>query len=177
MDAFVALGPTVVADTPTVVRSAVAAATALLVGGILLTWFEGLLDRSVDAAVERPVLTIPYGAVAFGGVGFLGAFGYSQLIRVVGSGGAATVVGALVVLVWLALAGFGFAVVGTAATAVWGARDPAAGVVVGAAISGGVWLAPTVGVGLALWATVGAIGVGGPARRWIHASRSVDGEH
>lgn len=132
----------------------------------------GLFDRSVDAALERPLVAPLYGAAA-GTLGWLVvAYLFGQALRVGGGIGQAAVVlgigGALVV------AGFGFAVVGTGLTTTLGDRRPWVGSLVGAGVSALVLVALPHPAGVVGWVFVAATGLGGATRRWLHASQSVE---
>jgi hypothetical protein len=132
----------------------------------------GLLDRAVDATLERP-LTAPLYGVAASALGWLlVAYVFGQALRVGGAVGRVAVV--LGVGVALAAAGFGFAVVGAAVTTVLGDRRPWIGTLVGAGISVVVLLGLPGRVGLVGWVALAATGLGGTARRWLHASQSVE---
>jgi len=151
-----------------------AAASFLLVLGVAAAvryGRAGLLDRAVDATLERP-LTAPLYGVAASILGWLVvAYVFGQALRLGGGVGQAAVVlgvgGALVV------GGFGFVVVGAVLTTVVGDRQPWTGPLLGAALSALVLVVLPRPVGLGVWSLVAATGLGGVARRWLHASASV----
>jgi hypothetical protein len=132
----------------------------------------GLLDRAVDATLERPLVAPLYGVAATVLGWLVVAYLFGQALRVGGGVGQAAVL--LGVGGALAVGGFGFAVVGTGLTTILGDRRPWAGPLVGASVSALVIVALPRPVGLAVWAVVAATGLGGAARRWLHASRSVE---
>ena len=132
----------------------------------------GLLDRAVDATLERP-LTAPLYGVAASALGWLVvAYAFGQALRIGGAVGQAGVV--LGVGAALCAAGFGFVVVGATLMTVVGDRRPWAGSLVGAGLGALVLVALPRPVGLVVWVFVAATGLGGVARRWLHASASVE---
>ena len=142
-------------------------------GGGLLSRYGGVVDRSVEAFLERPLVAAVYGLLAYGLVGFLGTYAYSQLARVGVDVGAVSVVVGVVVL---ALTGFGFVVVGTTVTDVLGTRRPWKGLVVGGVLSAVGWLLLPLIAAVVAWTVLAAVGIGGPARKWVHADRSIESE-
>lgn len=169
-----AIDPSAIVDAPVAVRAAGSFVLVLLFGGALLYLAEEFVDRSVDASMESPLKSVGYGMVAQGIVVFFGVYAISQVGRI--SGSAVEVVGVALAVFVLALAGLGFTVVGARLTEIAGERRLRPGVVVGATISAVVWLAPSFVLGLLAWTFVAAVGVGGPTKRWLHASKSVDVE-
>jgi len=132
----------------------------------------GLLDRAVDATLERP-LTAPLYGVAASALGWLVvAYAFGQALRIGGAVGQAGVV--LGVGAALCAAGFGFVVVGATLMTVVGDRRPWAGPLVGAGLGALVLVALPRPAGLVVWVFVAATGLGGVARRWLHASASVE---
>jgi len=152
-----------------------AVASILLVLGVTAAvryWRAGLFARAVDATLERPLVAPLYG-VAASVLGWLVvAYAFGQALRIGGVVGRAAV--AVGVGGALAVGGFGFAVAGAAVTTVLGDRRPWAGALVGAGVSALVLLALPGRLGLVVWAFVAATGLGGAARRWLHASASVE---
>lgn len=146
----------------------------LLSGGGLLYLAEEFVDRSVDASMESPLKSVGYGMLAQGSVVFFGVYAVSQFARV--SGSAVEVVGVALAVFVLVLAGLGFTVVGARLTEFAGERRLGLGAVVGATVSAVAWLAPSFVLGLLAWTLVAAVGVGGPTRRWLFASKSVEAE-
>jgi hypothetical protein len=166
------LDPSTVADAPASVRSVASFALVLLFGGAVLVRYDGFVDRSVDALRERPLISVVYGAIAYGLVGFGCVYGFSQLARLgVGSAVVSTVGVVVAGALLMALAGLGFAVVGTLLTELQGQRQPWTGLVVGASIGALAWFALPLLAGAVVWLVVTAIGIGGPTRKWIHASQ------
>lgn len=166
----------VVASGPSPVRAAGSFALVLLFGGAVLYLYEGFVDRSIDSSMERPLVSVVYGAIAYGLVVFIGGYASTQLARF-GGGTVLPLVGAAVFgAAVLALAGLGFAVVGTRLTEVRGERRHWLGLVVGAAVSALAWLALPLLPGLLVWVAVAAVGIGGPTRNFIHDSRAAESE-
>ena len=163
--------PTVLADVSIPVRAVGSFVFVLLVGGAILVAAEGVVDRSVDASMETPLKSIAYGVSAQAVVALLGLYAIDQLTSIgPGSSIVATIGPWLLVLAWSALAGFGFAVVGTGLTDVAGDRQLWSGLAIGAAVSAFVWALPTLVLGAAVWLLVASIGIGGPTRQWLYAS-------
>ena len=161
---------TVVASDPG--RAAASFLLVLTVAAAVRYWRAGLLNRAVDATLERP-LTAPLYGVATSALGWLViAYAFGQALRLGGAVGQAGVV--LGVGVALCAAGFGFVVVGATLMTVVGDRRPWAGPLVGAGLGAVVLVALPRPVGLVVWVFVAATGLGGVARRWIHASASVE---
>lgn len=167
------LGPSVVTEAPASLRAVASFVLVLLFGGGLLYRYGGFVERSVDSSKEQLLLSVVYGVIAYGLVGFVCVYAYSQLARL-GTGGAvlSTVAVATVGIVALTLAGLGFVVVGTLLTDLQGRRQPWVGLVIGAAVSAVAWLALPLLPGLVAWLVVTAFGIGGPTRRWVHASQA-----
>lgn len=154
---------------------AVAAFVLVSAGGGLIRWrYEPFLDRSIDASMAKPVRAIVYGVAAHAVIAFAGVYLASQLAQsgIFGTNGAlvAAVLGGLVLL----LAGsLGFLVIGSILATLGGSWSPWVGVAVGGTIAGVAGLLdPTIG-GL-LWFVVVSMGIGGPARRWLHADAVED---
>ncbi|WP_049937290.1 hypothetical protein [Haloplanus natans] len=142
------------------------------VGTAVRYWRPGLIERAVDATLERP-LTAPLYGVATAVLGWLVvAYAFGQALRIGGGVGQAAVI--LGVGGALAVAGFGVVVVGTGLMAVVDDRHRWTGALAGAGLSALVLLALPDRLGLVVWAFVAAVGLGGGARRWLHASRSIE---
>lgn len=165
-----AVDPTGVLEAPGLVRGPIAFALVLLVGGALLWRFEPFVDRSIDASTDRPISSMAYGVAAHAVLAFVGIYLASQLGLVVVSGQSLTVVGYWVGFVSLAVAGaLGFTVVGGAIVELGWERRRWHGLLVGALIAGGAGLVDPL-LGGVVWLVVVSTGIGGPVRRWVHAS-------
>ncbi|PSP75507.1 hypothetical protein BRC86_03065 [Halobacteriales archaeon QS_3_64_16] len=165
--------PTVLVDVSIRIRAVGSFAFVLLVGGAVLVAAEGFVDRSVDASMETPLKSIAYGVSAQAVIALLGLYAIDQLTSIgPGSPFLATIGPWLLVLAWLALAGFGFGfvVVGAGLTDIAGNRQLWPGLTIGAAVSTFVWALSTLVFGVVVWLLVTSIGIGGPARRWLYAS-------
>jgi len=156
-------------DAPAPVRALVAV-VAVLVGGGLLLWRAGpLVARAIETSMARPLSSLGYGVAANAVIVFGAVYLTNQLAQLEAFGGNAGAVGVVAGLVVLALAGaLGLTVVcSTVVELAWG-RDHRLGVVLGALVAGvAALLDPLVG-GLLLFVLV-SMGIGGPARAWVHA--------
>jgi hypothetical protein len=169
------IGPSIIAETSVVVRSAIAVFVVLVFGGIVLRRREAFVRHAIDELVARPAVAVLYGLVAYVVILVVGAYVISQVGRLPGAG--ATVAGAAAVVLGTAvvlLTGVGFVVVGTVLVEVRGRRDLEAGLLVGATLSGLAWaVLPPVGAAV-VWILVGAFGIGGAARDWFRPGVDVD---
>lgn len=169
------IDPSTVVDLPAPVRALGSFVLVLLFGGIVVYRYGEFVDHSVDVSMDRPVLSVVYGAIAYGLVLFLSGYTLSQLSRLgVASTAVLTGLVAVVSVVVLVISGLGYAVVGTRLTELGGERRPWYGLVVGAAASALPWLFLQPIAGLAAWLAVAAVGIGGPTREWIHESRPAE---
>ena len=161
-------------DLPGPVRGVAAFAAVLLLGVVVAWRFGPFLDRSIDASLERPLASLGYGVAANAVVAFGGVYLASQLAQVRAAGGSGAVVGfALGLLLVLLASALGFTVVGSTVVELWRGERTWAGPVVGAALAGGTAAVDPLVGGIA-WFVLVSIGIGGPARRWLHASEGPD---
>jgi len=144
----------------------------LAVGTAVRYWRPGVIERAVDATLDRPLTAPLYGAAAAVLGWLVVAYAFGQALRI--GGGVGRVAVALGIGGALVVAGFGFAVVGTGLIAVVDDRHRWAGPLAGASVSALVLLALPNRLGLVVWAFVAAAGLGGAARRWLNASASVE---
>lgn len=165
-----AVDPTAFVAASGPIRATVAFVLVSLLGGILLWRNEPFVDRSVDATLARPLLAIGYGVAAHAVIGFAAFYLASQfaLVDVAGwnAGGIGLLIGWLLALSSGAL---GFTVVGAAVLDVWGVRRNWSGLFVGALIAGVVVLVDPLLAGV-VWVAIVSMGIGGPVRKWLHAS-------
>lgn len=132
------------------------------------------VDRAVDRTAEGSPVAVVYGLVAFGLVALVGGYGLSQVARVgVGAwvlrpAGVAVVGGALATL-----GAFGYLVLGVYLTDLVGGRSPLLGALCGAVVSALPWLVLPALPALGGWMLLAAVGLGAPARRYIHGERTV----
>ena len=166
-----AVDPSVVLDAPPT-RAIGAFVFVALFGGVLLWRFDGFVDRAIDSSMERPAVSTAYGVTAHLCVLFFGVYFFGQVTRLSASGFVVAGAGAAVAIAVLALAGLGLTVVGARLTELVGERRPWYGLLVGAVLGAAAWLLPVVAAGLVVWTLLVSVGIGGPTREWIHASRT-----
>lgn len=171
------LDPSVVAGTSGLVRGVASIAVVGLVGAGVLFQFRGFVDRAVDDTMDRPVVAVVYGLLAYVLVLFATLYAGDIMTRLALTGTAlGTLVFVVLVVALLAVSAAGYLVVGTIVTDVLADRRPWQGLALGAAISAVAWIAlPTVPAVVA-WILVPAVGVGGPMRKWVHRDRTVETE-
>lgn len=147
----------------------------LAVGALLASQRGPTVDRAIDRTLDGSPAAVVYGVMAFALVVFLGGYLVTQVSRVGGEAGrlgGTLVVGAAV----LALAGYGYLVVGAYLTEIEGERRVFHGAVVGAALSAVPWLLLSTPFAVGVWLLVAAVGLGSPTRHWIHGARTVESE-
>lgn len=171
MIAATTFDPTAIDATPRSVLAAATIVSTVLFGGLILYQYGGRLDPGIDASMERPLLSIVYGIVSYSIVVFVVGYAYSQLLRI---GVTSTAVSLLLTGVFaaivLSISGAGFVVTGTWLTRAIGIGDPWLGLVGLGIVSATAWLVLPIAIGLVLWGTIAAVGVGGPARLWFNAT-------
>lgn len=163
-------GLTGIPDVAAPVRAVIAFGTIAAIGGGFLWRDEAFVDRCVSAALETPVRAALYGGGAHVVIAFGTLYVADQLspVRVSGYSGAS--VGVVLGLgVALLAGGLGFTIVGSVIVDYATGGRPRNGLLVGATIAGGVALLQPVYGGL-LWLVIVSMGVGGPIKRWFHAS-------
>lgn len=137
--------------------------------------YGGYVDDSVETSMERPHVSVLYGFIAFGLVGFLGGLGLSQLVQFGITSRKVGIIAAIIIAVAvLLLVGLGYAVVGAWVTGLWDTQRTWDGLVCGAGLSAVGWLVLPPLAGALAWFALGAVGVGGPMRVWMHSERSVE---
>jgi hypothetical protein len=162
-----------VAGTPWL-RASAAFLLVVPVGVAILSRYGGFVDRSVEASMGSPLVSLLYGVLTQAGLFFVGGVFSTQLANA-GLDTAVLAVGSAVVLgaAFLALAGLGFTVVGVWLVERRGAGPRWQGFAAVAAVGATGWLLSPL-LGAAVWGLLVSVGVGGPARRWIHAEQSVE---
>lgn len=161
---------TAVAGASSAVRGAAAFVLVLVFGGAFLWRYQPFVERSMDAAMARPLLSTAYGVVAHLVVVLGGVLLASKLSQYPVFGRNPAVVGLLLgALVGLVAAGLGFTVVGSTVVELGGQPSRWVGLVVGALIASGIAVATPAVAGVA-WLVVVSVGVGGAVRKWVHAS-------
>lgn len=164
-----AVDPAAVAETSGALRAAVAFPATVLLGGVAVYRYRARIDDAAGASMANPALSAVYGALAFGALVFGAAFALSELSRfgMLGPAVSAALGVGLVVAV-VALGSFGFGVVGAGLADALGSRDPMVGLVGAAGASAVAWLLLPFALGALAWVAIAAVGVGGPAREWVH---------
>lgn len=157
-----------------IVRGPVAFGLVLAIGSVLLWRYEGVVDRSLDRSMARPLRSLGYGVAAHATLAFAGVYLTSQFAQLRISGQSLAPLGiGLGLLLLVVAAALGFTVVGLAVVEVGLERPRWQGVLAGAALAGVAGaLAPVVG-GL-IWIVAVSTGIGGPVRAWVRASEDVE---
>lgn len=171
------ISPSRIAETSGVIRAGASIAIVGLVGAGFLLTADRFVDRSVDETLDRPLVAVVYGLLAYVLVLVLALYANDLLSRVDLAG---TPLGylALAILVGgvLLLSGLGYLLVGLVLTDVLADRRPWQGLIVGVALSALGWVALPPVAAIAAWVVVPAVGIGGPMRSWVHRERTVDAE-
>lgn len=171
------LGPSTIAEANGVTRAIVSVALIGLVGAAWLTWKDRFVDRAVDDTLERPLIGVFYGILAFVLVLFAALYVSNVITRL---GLVETPLGYVVLAILVGgvglLAGFGSLVVGILVTDVLAVRRPWQGLALGTGLCAVGWLFLPELAAAAVWVLVPAIGLGGPMRRWVHRDRTVESE-
>lgn len=163
-----------VLDLPGFFRAPLAFGLVLMFGAGLLWRYDGLVDRAVDASIDRPLSSLGYGVAAHLAIAFLGVYAASQLARVTLSGYSLAGVGlGAAVLILAVVAALGFTVVGTAFVSVRWGPSRWQGLLVGALAAAVVALADPLFAAL-VWLVVVSTGIGGPVRTWFHAAEDAE---
>jgi hypothetical protein len=165
--------PSAITQVSSPVRALASLLLVLVFGSAVRYLYEEFVEDAISSSMDQPLNSFIYGVLALGGVAFLGGYAITQVSRLrVGPLLSLTqiVLGVLV----LTLAGLGFTVVGTRITELLDERQLWYGVGIGAVISAVAWLIPSFLLALLIWSIVAAVGVGGPTREWLHATREGD---
>lgn len=163
------LGPSAVVDAPGPARAVAAFALVATLGLVLLWRYGAFVDRSTDASVARPLSSLVHGVAAHAVIAFGAVYMATQLAGFDVLGRNAGAVGLLLGLLLALLAGsLGFTVVGSTLAGLGGALPRWSGPVVGAVIAGVAGLLDPLHGGF-IWFVVVSMGIGGAARRWLHA--------
>ncbi|MFB6352641.1 MAG: hypothetical protein ABEJ92_00995 [Halobacteriales archaeon] len=164
------VGPSAVLALPGVARATLAFALVLALGGGILWRFDGLVDRTIEASAERPLAALGYGVAAHATMVFAGLYVASQLGQFSVAGRSLGVVGLWVGFGLLAVAaGLGFTAVGSAVVEAGWNRGRWHGLLLGAVLAGLIVLPDPLVAGV-VWVVAVSAGIGGPVRRWLHAS-------
>lgn len=167
------VSPTAVLDLPGIARAAIAFVLILVVGAAILWRYGGVVDRSIEASIDRPLSSMGYGVAAHATILFFGVYAASQLGQLPVSGPSLGALGIWAgVILLLVVGALGFTVVGTAVVELKGDRHRWRGLLVGALLAGAAGLVEPV-IGVVIWVVAVSTGIGGPVRTWFHASEDV----
>jgi hypothetical protein len=170
-----AVDPAVLTELSGVARAAGSFGLLLLSGGLVLARDDRFVDGAVEVSMTRPHVSVVYGCMAYGFVVFVGGLGLTQLGQLgVSAPPVLLAAAALVSVAVVFLSGLGYAVVGAWLTGLYGPRQPWNGLVFGAVLSSLGWLVLPLVPGAVVWVVLGAVGLGGPVRAWVHDERAVD---
>lgn len=152
------------------VRGPLVFVMVLLLGAAILWRWEDVVDRSIEASVDRPLSSLGYGLVTHAVIGFAALYIATRLGGVVLSGRSLAVIGLAFGMAALGLtAALGFTVVGGAIVELRWGRRRWFGLLLGAVVAFLVGIADPL-VGGLVWFIVVSIGIGGSARRWLHTA-------
>lgn len=165
------------ADWTTAPLLTVTVVGSILALGVGLRWRYGpILDRSVDATLERPLTSLAYGIATHAAVAFAAVYLTARLRDVAFGGVWFGVLGPLVgVLMVLVTATVGFMVLGTILVGAVAESDTRTGLFVGALLGGVLTLLDPLS-GAAAWLVLVSAGIGGFSRRWLTASAVPPGD-
>lgn len=159
-----------VADSPASVRAVVAFLGSTFFGGLVLYRYGDRVPGAVEASTANPLVSVVYGFIAYGLVGFAIGYVYSQVARI---GISARIYGVVLVILlgaaFFSLGGLGFVIVGQWAADAAGLGDPWLGLVGVGLFGAAAVLAFPLAVGALVWLGIAAVGIGGPVKRWIHS--------
>ncbi len=168
------MNPRLIVDLPGVLRAPVAFLFVLLVGAVLLRRYDEIVERSIEAAIDRPLSSMGYGIVTHFTIVFFGVYAASQLSRLSLAGRVLPGIGIWIGVFLLAMiAALGFTVIGTAAIEIGWQRHQWYGLVVGATLAGLAALVDPL-VGGLVWVVIVSTGIGGRVRIWLHAAEDTD---
>lgn len=161
--------PSVVVAAPGSVRAVAAFLSVVLFGGFAVYRWGGRLDELVDESMGAPLRSVGYGFALFAVIVLLVGYVVSTLARLLVGTGLVPLLALGFGLLVLAVSGIGFAVVGAWLADAAGFRDPWIGLVAVGAVGAAAWFLLPLALGGLVWLTIAAVGVGGAARRWVHA--------
>jgi len=171
------LEPAVAAELSRPFRALVSFVLVLVSGAVVLQLRRGSVDESIDAISDSPATAVLYGIAGYVIIAIVGLYGATTLAGFSVAGGIlvriVVLIGSAFVLV---LTSFGFLVVGTLLTDVFGNRRPSRGLLIGASLSAVTWLLFSPAGSIASSLAVAAFGIGGSVRVWIHSERTVETE-
>jgi quinol-cytochrome oxidoreductase complex cytochrome b subunit len=169
-----ALDPALLTEPSGAIRAVASFGLVLVFGAVVLARYGEIVDASVSVSMGHPGISLLYGCIAYALVVVVGTIGILQFNQLgVLNGAILLAAAAIVATAVLVLAGLGYAVVGAWLTGLYGSRNPWNGLVFGAGLGALGWaLLPPI-PGALVWIAIGAVGIGGPVRGWIHDERSV----
>jgi hypothetical protein len=149
----------------------------LVAGTVVLRLRQGYIDESIDAIFDSPATAILYGFAGYVIVGIVSLYGTTTLARLSVAGG---VLVRILIIIWslflLLLTAFGFVVVGPLLTDILRSRHTSYGLLIGASLSAVSWVLFSPVGSIVASLAIAAFGIGGSARLWIHAERTVETE-
>lgn len=165
-------GLSAVVDAPGPARALVAFVVVLAAGGLLLWRVEPFVDRAIEASMARPLSSLAYGIAANAVIAFGAVYLTNQLAQLEAFGRSVGVVGvAAAALVVLFVAALGLTVVGSTTVELAWQRSLRGGLLLGALVAAVAGLLDPLVGGLLLFVPV-SMGIGGPARAWLHADET-----
>jgi len=171
------LEPGVVTELSRPLRGLVSLLLVLAAGALVLRLRRGYVDESIDAIFDSPATAILYGLAGYVIVGIVSLYGTTTLARLSVAGG--VLVRILIIIgsaFLLLLTAFGFVVVGTLLTDILRSRHASYGLLIGASLSAVPWVLFSPVGSIVSSLAIAAFGIGGSARLWIHAERTVETE-
>ena len=171
------LGPSTLVDAGPLTRAIASFVLVVLFGAAVLFRRAEFVDGAVDDTLERPLVGVVYGLLAYVLVLFAALY-VADVITRLGFAGTPFGYVALAILVGGVglLAGVGSLVLGTVLTDLVAVRQPLQGLVLGAGLAAVGWLALPDLAAAAIWVLIPAIGLGGPMRKWVHRDRALETE-
>jgi hypothetical protein len=158
-------------------RGLVSFVLILVSGAALLRLRRNYVSGSIDLIADSPARSVLYGFAGYVIVGIVALYGATTLAQLSIASGILVRVGVIISTVFvLALTSFGFLVVGTLLTDIFGRRRPAYGLLIGASLSAVTWLLFSPAGSVVSSLAIAAFGIGGPVRVWIHSERTVETE-
>ena len=171
----VPVDPSAAAQLPATVLATGSFLLVLAFGTIALWRSREFVERGIVTSMRQPHMSLVYGLIAYGLVGFIGFLLLIQLsFAGISDSSFRYVALALIGAGMLSLAGPGYAIVGTRVLDQVGGRQPWNGLALGAVLSATSLLVLPLQLGALVWLLVAALGIGGPVREWMHADRDVN---
>lgn len=169
-----AVDPQGVLSIGPIARAAVAFAVVLTLGALLLWWDRSLIERATASSTTRPLYSLAHGVAAHVIVVFGTVYAANQLGPLeIGGESAASIGLAAGIVLLLLIAGYGFTVVGTILVEYSVSKGPWTGLLAGGILAATTAALPIMYGGL-LWLFLVSMGIGGPVRRWFHASADTE---